>query len=117
MHALSQRQAQILDFVVECLSLGTSPTHAEIADEFAISRQTATGHLDALVAKGWLRRSARHRSLEATDVAWRRALNAEEQQAGRKAGGVGARAAVAVRVAARGVAPDRRQALIEFALA
>lgn len=116
MHALSHRQGQILDYVVECLCMGEPPMHKDIAAEFGVSRQTATQHLSALVDKGWLRRGHGPRTLQATDMAWRRALAAEEQQAGRRVGGVGTRTAVALRVLARRVTPEKRQAVLEFAL-
>src|SRR5690349_16889999 len=70
MHGLSKRQEQVLDFIVERLATAAAPTHEEVAQEFGIGRRAVTEHVDALVTKGYLRRRAQHRSLEATDLAW-----------------------------------------------
>lgn len=53
MEQLTERQAQILDFVAGYLKRRKMPpTRAEIADAFSFSHQTASQHLEALRKKG-----------------------------------------------------------------
>lgn len=66
---LTPRQAQILTRIRDSQrSRGYSPTMQELADELRISKVTVFEHVDALVAKGMLRRLPhKARSLELTE--------------------------------------------------
>lgn len=120
MRALSQRQEQVLDFVVECLADPTigAPSHLEIAEEFSITRQVASEHVRALESKGFLKRGRGHRKLRATPAAWRRVVALEEQRTGRRAGvaaGASPQVVFALRQLIRTVPKDQRQLVLEFA--
>ncbi|MCH7527315.1 MAG: transcriptional repressor LexA [Planctomycetes bacterium] len=66
--AMTPRQVQILTRIRDSQrNLGYSPTMQELADEFGITKVTVFEHVEALIAKGMLRRSPhRARSLELT---------------------------------------------------
>lgn len=69
--AMTPRQVQILTRIRDSQrNLGYSPTMQELADEFGITKVTVFEHVEALIAKGMLRRSPhRARSLELTSGA------------------------------------------------
>lgn len=117
---LSPCQAKVIDFICdEIARLGGRPTQTEIGDEFGISRQAATKHVDALVTKGYLLKSGGR--LEPTNAAWnRQLLRSQEKQArarlprGALSGGT-ARAICAVRSVMRGLGQESQQLVLDFA--
>jgi repressor LexA len=68
---LTRRQADILQYVIECIrELGYPPTIAEIGERFRISSTNGVNdHLRALERKGYIERSSKARSIQVTDKA------------------------------------------------
>ena len=68
---LTPRQAEILDFVIECIRAnGMPPTIAEIGRRFQIaSTNGVNDHLLALEKKGYITRSSKARSIRVTEKA------------------------------------------------
>ena len=119
MSALTERQGQVLDFIADRLEGGGGPpSHDEIAEEFDVARQTASGHVAVLEVKGYLDKdSRRHRSMTLTDYAWRRQLACAQRQ-GARAQGLGrsdARTLLTLRQCVRALPQDQRQLALEFA--
>lgn len=57
---LTQRQMDVLEFIVEQYKAGQTPSVREIADRFGIrSPNGVVCHLDALISKGYIKRSQR----------------------------------------------------------
>ncbi|MHC4885858.1 MAG: transcriptional repressor LexA [Planctomycetota bacterium] len=70
MKALTEKQSEILDFLVECIrDEHYTPTVREIADHFGIKSTNAVrNHLDAIERKGYLsRKPGASRSIELSD--------------------------------------------------
>ncbi len=120
---LPPRQSQVLDFILQELTgdelTGSRPpTYSEIAEEFDVTRQTAAGHVDALVAKGMLTKSPGHRGIDATKRAWTRAVVQEERRSGVRAGALARRqprALVVIKQLVRRMPEAERQLALEFA--
>lgn len=115
---LSERQEQIIDFVVDELSHGRAATRAEIGREFEISRQAAAEHVRVLERNGWLRCRGRS-GIEPTEAAWNRQVQRSQERGARAdlprgvfSAGT-ARAAVRVQAALRGLAPAVQQLVLD----
>lgn len=115
---LPDRQQQVIEFICqEIIDLHGMPSQSDIAREFAITRQTAAGHVVALERKGWLRRTEGGQALEPTSRAWNKQYQQQQDHLARRSlpRGLNARAVIAVGAALRGLALAEQQMVLEFA--